>query len=181
MKKILKAGYWLILVLLIILAGLITGSRLNIPGGYNLFVVQSGSMEPAIKKMGIVVVKPADNYQKGDVVTIQESANSDVTITHRIHQIEQTEEGKLYTLKGDANEDPDGEKRVEESILGEVIFSAPYLGYPITFSQTQIGFIVLVIIPAVIIVYSELLTIKNEVQKLVKNRKKENKDETDSA
>lgn len=171
MKKVWRVGYWMILVVLIVIAGLIGLSTVNIPGGYNLYVVQSGSMEPAIKRMGVVVVQPVDEYKEGDIITIQESPNSNVTVTHRIFEIENTDEGKLYTLKGDANEDPDGEKRTEGSILGKVIFTVPYLGYPVSFAKTQTGFILLVIIPAVIIIYSEVLSIKNEVQKIIRRRK----------
>jgi len=179
MKKIGKVLYWIVLVSLIIIAGLVALSALDIPGGYKLYIVQSGSMEPAIKKMGIVVVKPVQEYEKDDVITIQESPNSDVTVTHRIHEIEETEDGKLFTLKGDANEDPDGEKRTEESILGKVIFTVPYIGYPISFAQTQTGLIILVIVPAVIIVYSEVLSIKNNVAEMVKKKKNSQKIEED--
>jgi signal peptidase len=164
--------YNLFLVVVLLLAGLVAASTLNIPGNSKIFVVQSGSMEPKIKRMGIVVVKPVGEYKKGDVITVAEPANPKVTLTHRVVDI-QTEKGKtLFVTKGDANEDADTEKRPLENVLGKVLFTIPYLGYPVTFAKTQTGFIVLIIIPAVLIVYSELMTIKSEALRLIAERKR---------
>ncbi len=163
--------YWVILIGLILIAGLVAGSALNIPGNFKIFVVQSGSMEPSIKRMGIVVVKPFRDYQKGEVITIAEPANPKVTLTHRIAAIEEVKGKTFYTTKGDANEEADTEKRPLENVLGKVILSVPFLGYPVSFAKTQTGFIVLIVIPAVLIVYSELMAIKNEALKLIVARR----------
>jgi hypothetical protein len=56
--------------------------------------------------------------------------------------------------------------------LGKVVFSIPLLGYAAGFARTRDGLIVLVIIPATLIVYSELMSIKNETVKLLRERKK---------
>ncbi len=44
-------------------------SMFPIPGNYKLLIVQSGSMEPNIHTGSVVVVKPAENYKAGDVIT----------------------------------------------------------------------------------------------------------------
>ncbi len=163
--------YWTVLLFLVLVAALVAASALKIPGNFKIFVVQSGSMEPKIKRMGIVVIKPAKEYKKGDVITVAEPANPKVTLTHRVVDIEEKAGETFYVTKGDANEDPDTEKRPKENVLGKVILSVPFLGYPVDFAKTQTGFIVLIVIPAVLIVYSELLTIKNEALRLITTRK----------
>ena len=164
MKKIKLLGkiiYWLILAGLGLVAIFVTVSVFNFPGGWKLFTVQSGSMQPAIKTGSLVVVKPAADYAVGDVVTFK---NAPTPTTHRIKSIE---DGVIIT-KGDANDGSDSEPVKTKQILGKVILSAPYLGYPVAFAKSKEGFVLLIMIPATIIIYSEILNIKNEIKKLRK-------------
>jgi signal peptidase len=167
-----KIIYNLVFFVLVIIAGLVAISTLKIPGNYQLFVVQSGSMEPAIKTGSIVIVKPEEKYFKNDVVTVLDSANMKSPVTHRIFSVEEATGGAVFQTKGDANNTPDTEKRNIKNVLGKVIFSMPFIGYPVAYAKTRDGLIFLVIIPVTIIIYSELLTIKNETVKLLKDRKK---------
>lgn len=138
---------------------------LNLPGGWQLFAVQSGSMEPAIKTGSLVVVHPAADYQVGEVITFK---NAPTPTTHRIQNIS---EG-IYMTKGDANDAPDSEPVRQEQILGKVAFLAPYLGYPVTLAKSKEGFLMLIVIPATLIIYSEILNIKTEIEKIKKKKKK---------
>lgn len=156
MKKIV---YWLILFLLILLAGLINFSALDIPGGYKFLLVQSGSMEPVIKRGSLVVVRKADNYQKKEVITYRNEKNSRITTTHRIVDIKNNE----FITKGDANDTVDSNLVAKDLILGKVSLAVPFLGYPISFAKTLPGLIILIVIPATIIIYGEILNIKNEL------------------
>jgi len=59
MKKIKLVGqiiYWLILAGLGLVAVFVAVSALNLPGGWKLFTVQSGSMQPAISVGSLVLV-----------------------------------------------------------------------------------------------------------------------------
>ena len=47
-------------------------------------------------------------------------------------------------------------------IIGKKIAAVPYLGFPISYAKTTPGLILLVIIPAVIIIYDEMQKIKKE-------------------
>jgi signal peptidase len=174
-KTVQKTGeflYWLIFAVLIIIAGTIAMSDLKIPGNYKIFAVESGSMEPAIKTGAVVIIKPSDNYQKGDVITVQDPANPKNTLTHRIFEVKENNGSVSYITKGDANNGPDIEERLKSNVLGKVIFSIPLLGYPIGFAKTSTGLIILIIIPATLIIYSEIISIKNETKRLLKERKK---------
>lgn len=154
MKKI----YWLILVVFLVVFFF---------GKYKLMVVLSGSMEPAIRTGSLVVIKPEKNYIKKDIVTYQDLTKSKTTITHRIFEAS----GSAYITKGDANKMPDTAKIFPKQILGRVIFIIPFFGYLVNFTKTREGLIFLIIIPATIIIYSELINIKNEILKLVKKKK----------
>ena len=160
-----------------VVAGLALLTVLGLPKSLHLFVVQTGSMKPTIKTGSLVIVRPEDNYQKDDAITFKAQSNSDIKnskylITHRINDIKEENGLTFYVIKGDANKTPDGDLRLKENVLGKVIFSVPYLGYPVGFAKTQTGFVILIVIPATIIIYSELMTIRREVYKLLEERKK---------
>lgn len=174
MKKIKIIGkilYGLVFAGLIIIAGLVAVSIFNIPGNYKLLVVQSGSMEPAVRKGALVITKPQNDYFKGDIITVADT-NPKESVTHRIFGIEETAGQTSYITKGDANNAPDGEKRPKNKVLGKVLFSVPFLGYPVSFAKTLYGLILLVLIPAVLIILGEAVTIKNETKRLLLERKK---------
>ena len=172
-KKTIKYFYYFALVFLITVAILVAVSALNIPGGYKLYTVQSGSMQPAISVGSLIIVKPFSQYNLEDIVTYQKE---DFTTTHRIQEIKKENDTTLYITKGAANEAPDSEPIFSNQILGKTIFSLPFLGRPVAFAKTQTGFIFLIVIPATIIIYSEIVTIKQEIKKLkLKSKKKKSK------
>jgi signal peptidase len=175
MKKILNIFYWLILVIVFIIAGIVASSSLNIPGGIKFFSVQSGSMEPAIHTGSIVIVKAFSQYHPGDIITFKSEADAlnlspKVTTTHRIFEIQNAKNQELYKTKGDANNAPDQILTNKDLVIGKTIFSIPLLGFPVSFAKTKEGLIILVVIPATIIIYSELLNIKDEALRLIKVR-----------
>ena len=161
LKRVCKIIYWFILAGLGLVAIFVGISGLNLPGGYKLFTVQSGSMQPAFKIGSLVVVKPAGEYVIGEVITFK---NAPTPTTHRIQNIS---EG-IYTTKGDANDAPDSEPARREQILGKVVLAVPYAGFPVAFAKSKEGFMLLIVIPATIIIYGEILNIKNEIKKLKK-------------
>jgi len=164
MKKLKRVGkiiYWFILAGLGLVAIFVGISGLNLPGGYKLFTVRSGSMRPQIPAGSLVVVRPAADYQVGEVITFK---NAPTPTTHRIQNIS---EG-IYTTKGDANDAPDSEPARREQILGKVVLAVPYAGFPVAFAKSKEGFMLLIVIPATIIIYGEILNIKNEIKKLKK-------------
>lgn len=166
MKIIKNSIYTVAILLVVVCATLLVAGRFGI-GGVRALVVQSGSMEPTISTKSIVVTAPTSSYTAGDVVTFKQSGREQVLVTHRVVK---AENGQL-TTKGDANEGVDSEIVPAQDVVGKVIFSVPFVGSIISFAQTQVGFMILVVIPAVAIVYSELLNIKNSIVKFFVSRK----------
>jgi signal peptidase len=150
MKLLLKIISCIFVCLLILIIGQTVASRLNLPGSYKTFLVQSGSMSPVIKTGDLIFVKPISQYQKGDIVTFVDSDTKKVT--HRIYEIKNDQS---IITKGDANSVTDNNTINSHQIIGKVFLSLPYLGYLITFSKTLPGIITLIIIPSTIIIYDE--------------------------
>jgi signal peptidase len=133
--------------------------------------VYTGSMEPAIPVGSVVVIKPVDTetLKIGDIICFRLSESATTTVTHRIINI--TNEG--FTTKGDANEDPDQWIVKKENVIGKAIFTIPYIGYIGYFARTPIGFILLIVIPASIIIIMEIRNIIKELRKQNKTHEKE--------
>jgi signal peptidase len=157
-----KISSWLILGFLSAVLIFILFPLLPIEDNYSLKIVLSGSMEPAIKTGGIVMVKPASEYQTGDIITYQYGRHARDLTTHRI--IEQ--QGNEFITKGDNNNAADIQPVEKEQILGKVLLTVPYVGYAANFARSKLGFILLIIIPALFIIESESLKIFREVKKM---------------
>lgn len=171
-RKLGKVFYGFIFVVLIAIFAVIAISTIKLPGNYKLLVVESGSMQPSISQGSVIVIKPQDNYSKNDVITALDSSVSKVSVTHRIVGIINTGKYTLYTTKGDANKTADTETRLKQNVIGKVLFSIPFVGFFVNFAKTKEGLILLVVIPVTLIIYSEILNIKNEFRNLLKMRKK---------
>lgn len=170
--KILQTTFYAVFIAgILAVAGLFLASVLPIPGQIEIKIVQSGSMEPAIKTGGIVVIQPQASYSIGDVVTFGKDTKTDVPTTHRI--MEERSEGSVtyFTTKGDANEEIDANEVLAHDVIGKVLFTVPYAGYILDFAKQPLGFTFMIGIPAALIVLYEVLGIFSEVKRLGKKNK----------
>jgi signal peptidase len=135
-----------------------------------VLTVISGSMEPSIKIVSVVVVKPKADYKIGDVITFGVNTKTTKPITHRIFDIKVVGGQPVYITKGDANNAVDSKETQEKDIMGKVLFSVPFAGYVVDFARKPIGFALIIIIPAMIIISEEIIKIYKEISK----NKKEN-------
>ena len=173
--KIFKIINKLFTIVVFAIVLLIVVSVLPIPGNYRLLIVQSGSMEPAIKTGSVVAVKPVESYQVGDVITFGDRGK-DKTTTHRIVDTEVVSGQTQYITKGDANNAEDSSKVPESKVVGKVLASVPYAGYVLAMAKEPIGFVLLVIIPCAVIILEEV----GKIWKEVKLSKKKKESEGDS-
>ena len=173
MKKVFNALQWVVVLMLISVSTALVLSKFDTPFKYRIFSVNSGSMEPAVRVGSVAVVVPQDSYRENDIITFRSRRDPNQTTTHRLIQITQDKDLSriTYKTKGDANEDEDIGFVQDSQIVGKVLFSLPLLGYLVAFSKTQLGFTMLVIVPATIIVYNELNVLKKEIPAFVKARK----------
>ena len=112
-------------------AGGLVGNKLPMPFGYGAAVVLSGSMEPALSKGDLILVKAGTSLEVGDVVVYQEGSS---LVVHRV--VQRTED--TVTTRGDANNVEDAPVPLA-SVKGEVVGSAPYLGSAVEWMKTPLG------------------------------------------
>ena len=165
--KIFKVLYYIFLALIAAIAILLIVSVLPVPGNIKFMVVLSGSMEPQIKTGSVVMTKPASEYAVGDIITFGPYSKTKAPTTHRITEIN----NGTYTTKGDANNAPDARQISQKDIIGKVMFDVPYLGYIISFVRKPLGFLLILIIPALVIVFDEIKKIFTEVKRIKKQKK----------
>jgi signal peptidase len=170
-NKTARILYTFVVVALILIATLVAVSALNIPGGFKIYNVLSGSMEPTIHVGSIVISKPSEKYAPNDVITFKNAEDLRLNITHRVVETSESNGVTQYITKGDANNARDAVPVDHLLVRGKVLFSVPLLGYPISFAKTQTGFLLLIVIPATILIYGEVMNIKKEVGQLIKNKK----------
>jgi len=166
MHTLFKIGYGIFVAAVVLLGLLLVTSLIPIPGNIEIKIVQSGSMEPAIKTGALVVIKPSDEYHVDDVIMFGEDTKTKVPTTHRIVADEVRSGVFYYTTKGDANEDPDPQQVKQSEVIGKVLFSIPYLGYVLDFAKKPMGFILLIGVPATLVVFDEVANILRETRKL---------------
>jgi len=160
-----KIIYYIFLAFIVAIALLLIVSVFPITGNYKLMIVQSGSMAPAIKMGGLVIVKPADDYKIGDVITFGPYTRTKAPTTHRIFDIKVQDGNPVYITKGDANNAPDQREISQREIVGKVLFSVPYFGYAVDFAKKPMGFALIIIVPAAIIIIDEIKKIYGEIRK----------------
>ncbi|QLH80053.1 signal peptidase I [Halosimplex rubrum] len=127
----------------------------QVAGADGSYVVTSDSMSPAINAGSVVFVDglPADELSDGDVITYQ---ISDERVTHRVVAVRETDDGREFKTKGDANEQPDPGWVPADRVIGVVAFAVPLVGYVVSFANSDAGLLALVVIPAVLLIISEL-------------------------
>ena len=163
--KIFKSIYYTLIGFIILVVLLLIVSTLPITGNYKVMTVISGSMEPKIKMGSVVVVKPADDYKIGDVITFGTISKTKSPTTHRINDIRVIDGKPIYITKGDVNNAPDTRQVQKKDVIGKVLFDVPYVGYAVDFAKKPIGFALIIIIPAAVIIFDEARKIYNEIKK----------------
>jgi signal peptidase len=156
-----KVFNWFLMLLLVVIVLVSTGIFVAPYFGWNLNVVNGGSMEPAIKMGSLAVVQPADAHEinVGDVILFKASSASDKCTTHRVYEITNNEGVLTFRTKGDANEDPDSDLVAAENIIGRVRLTVPHAGYFMEFIRKPVGFGIVFGIPATLLIMMELRNI----------------------
>lgn len=142
-------------LLVVVAATFVVVAAPQVVGADHSFVVLSSSMEPAIDAGDVIVVRsvPAERIEDGDVVTFDDG---DTRTTHRVVAVEEHGGGPAFRTKGDANEDADLGLVTADELVGEVWFAVPLVGYVVLFAKTWLGVVTLLVVPAVLLVASEI-------------------------
>jgi signal peptidase I len=130
---------------------------------YSLYIVRSGSMEPAFNVGDVVIAGPlgSGGIKPGVIVTY---AIGKTLITHRVLSID----GNTLITKGDANENPDPIPVQFSQVKSRYLFRIPYIGYVAGFVRTRPGWLLIIILPSLILVG---FIVKDIVKEALKDEK----------
>lgn len=145
-------------VFVAIVAAFLVTAVPGVVGADHSFVVRSSSMAPAISAGDVVIVEtvPPETISEGDVVTFRSSGTANNRVTHRVVEVVGSAGAREFVTKGDANAIPDDERVQPGDVIGAVTFTIPLIGYVVTFANSDVGLVALVIVPALLLVGSEL-------------------------
>ena len=155
---------------------------------FSAYIIISESMIPNINVYDAVVTVRVseDKIKVDDIITFisKEIQTAGTPITHRVIGIVETETGIKYRTKGDNNNTADFALIAPEEVIGKVYLRIPMIGYVQTFMTKPLGWILIIVIPCLLIIGSDVIKlIKNGGKKeeptitAKKKTKKENKDE----
>lgn len=129
---------------------------------FEILVVRSGSMEPAIRTGGIVLIDTsARDLRIGDIASFRDAQGGNV-ITHRVVALR---DGGFVT-RGDANQSADAPLRRPAEVVGRERMSLPYLGFVLYVIERPLVFVLLLGATGGYFVLSELGVIWRELRKL---------------
>jgi signal peptidase I len=175
MKNIYKIIYWIFITAILLVACMLVISIFPITGNIKFLTVLSGSMEPAIHTGSVVVVKPMGEYAVGDVITFGPNTRTKPPTTHRVVEVKDSNGQISFVTKGDANNAPDQTAIVKNQVIGKVVFDVPYAGYAITAARKPLGFLLIIVLPALLVIIDELQNIWREIKKRRVKKKEEEK------
>ena len=181
MKIFFNTFYYLVAFVALSLGLLLVLLQSSIVPGFEVRIVQSGSMEPAISTGSVVVIQKKDAYLVGEVVTFGEQTKNSIPTTHRIVSTEVQNGELVYLTKGDANGEADVDPVTEEDIRGAVWFTIPALGFLLDFARQPAGFALLIGLPATLIIFEEISKIVAAVRQEKRKREEGESEDNDSA
>ena len=150
--------------------------------GHQAYIVLSGSMSPAFETGSLVITQPLNpsSLEVGDIITFQGFDPNSPLVTHRIVE-RHTEGGLEFTTRGDANNANDDRPVPAANVVGKVNYAVPYFGYVLDFAQSKPGLLSLIIIPGVLIIVFEIISLFKyaaEVDKEEKSKKQAEQEDT---
>ena len=147
---------------------------------FSLYTIISPSMTPNINVYDVVVdirVDEAEDIEIGDVITFYSDAPElhGSTITHRVISIIKDTSGNYsYQTKGDNNLVEDSSIVPFENVVGKVALKIPQLGRIQFFLASSYGWLLLIMLPALYIIFKDINRIIKEKSKNSGNKESNN-------
>jgi len=143
----------LVLVCLVLIIPGVIRLYPSLVGADGSYIVLGGSMEPTLSLGDLTFTEKVETAEidVGDVVAVKTDSG---IYTHRVIEKKESDEGILFRLKGDANEDPDSSYVNGSEIIGKTSFSLP-IGYLFT----KNGYILAVAAPLMLLAVAQAVKI----------------------
>ncbi len=140
------AGLFLTLGILLFSMAVLASLVMVVPAVMHVksYAVASGSMEPTMPVGSLVLVRKVDpkNLKAGDIIVFGGARSDGENVTHRV--VENNQEQKQLTTKGDANEVQDLNPVTYDQVVGRVIWHVPKAGTAVMYMQSWYGKTVIV-------------------------------------
>lgn len=119
---------------LAVVAGLLVWTLLPLAAGWQVAMIMSDSMAPALRAGDVVVVQRRSDAEPGHVVLADDPDHTGRTRTHRVDSVRHD---GLLVLRGDANPHPDSSPVAREDVHGIARLRVPFLGLPAMWLRTD--------------------------------------------
>lgn len=151
-----------VLVVAIILAAIstyisfVSSSGNGVPSvfGLQIYSIQTESMYPILKPGDLIfdtAVKDPADLEVGDIITYWTVINGErVLNTHKIYEIYDGGDYRIFSTKGEANNVVDSLTVHESEVVGKYKFRVGGLGKVFDYLQDSTGFLIVVVIPVFI-------------------------------
>lgn len=115
---------------------------------YDAKIVRSESMTPALEMGDVAIMRSVSDIGQVQPGMIIGFVRDERSIAHRVVAVE--EQG--IQTKGDALEDVDPWLVPLSDVEGVLMFKVPYFGYVSRFARTPLGWVVLIVLPALVLI-----------------------------
>jgi signal peptidase len=123
--------------------------------------VTGTSMNPGITENDIIIVVPAQALKVGDVITYSHEIDGKAYLfTHRIIAMD----GGTITTKGDSLSVPDYYFVRQSDVKGKLAGKIPYIGALPHIARTTSGYLLLILMPALILIIKEIQKLRRQEQ-----------------
>lgn len=165
MASLAKPVYYLLLLSIGAIALLFLASFFPVTGSYRFLIAQQSLSGSSIRSGSLVLVKPLSDYRIGDIIASGLSGNDRTPDIYRVLEVKKISGGGLvYGVEGSSG--ITGEEIPDEQVMGKILVSLPYIGQVVSSVKTPLGFLLVVVLPTIVIIYSEIANIKKEFQKM---------------
>lgn len=158
-------------------------------GGFSLFRIVTGSMEPEIPVGALIVCQQTgiEEIQEGDIICFR-SMNAQIygkTVTHRVTDILVSASGeRMLETKGDANLSADAEYVTQNNLIGRVNYYAKDSNIMASFVNIltdEIGFMILILFPTLLIagfiLRSCMMNMRREIEEALAEKERRDAEE----
>ena len=118
--------------------------------GYTPMVVKTDSMAPTFYSGDLILIKKCDTSKltEGDIICFHTIINNEYALnTHRIEKIDENENMRSYTTKGDNNAIADTHIISDGDIVGKYVGKLSKFGHVMDFLSSSMGFLIVIVLP----------------------------------
>lgn len=140
--------------------------------GFKFMSVLTGSMRPVLEPGDMIITQDvkAENLRKGDIITYR--VDKHTLVTHRVAEVVNVDGELLFKTRGDANNVDDRNLVSAEHLVGTLLLAIPKGGYITNFIKSGQGFLIFIIMPAILLIGLEFKNIMVMFSQKAKNNTK---------